>query len=363
MSSSAKNRIYDGEEISIFNTLRFLLLVENLKKFLVVGAIGSALGVVLALTTPDGFTSSTKLLPITSSSSGFDLGGSGLSGIAGIAGFDISSLSSTSDIISPKDYASIAGSKDFKNKLLTHAFALPDRDITLLHYIREEHSQSLIGAITKLPWKILKFLKGEDEEATEFNPILVNEERMKIYEFLNENIQVGLNDETGLVDIYVTLQDPYLSYEVCKYIQNYLIDYVEEVTNRSLNVKLNYLIKIYETKQDELRNVQEELATLYDQNRNISIKAMELEMSNKNTEYKLIFTSVTEIQSEIQSTKIQLEKEGLVVAVIDPPFIPLENSEPNRVFILFITAFLFVFGLATKLFIGKVSEEMKDDIS
>jgi hypothetical protein len=272
----------------------------------------------------------------------------------------LSSFSNSEGIIESKHYPYIVRTKTFKNDILLHEFKIPKGEITLIEYLDSDHKRALIGYITKSPWLLMDLFKKDETEVKNFDPLKVDDTRLKLYEFIDKNIKVEIDDESGLIVLSANLQDPYLAYEVCRYVQKYIIKYVEDVTNKDFEKKLEYLKTVHSDKKKELMYSEKELADFYEKNRNFTSKSIEFQLSNMRTNYELILSETVNLQSEIHAIEMQLQKERQVVEVFDPPFIPLENSEPNRMLIVLLSSSLFIFLKAAILFISKISQEVRN---
>ena len=156
----------DEMEIDLMEYARKLWAARKL--LLKVAGIAVMVGVVIALTTPKQYTASVTLAPESSKG-----GGGGLSGIASMLGVGGLSMGSDADALNIQLYPDIVSSTPFILDLMDTPVKTIDEeqpDTTLVGYLKEYTSSSLMGTVMSLPFKaiggIMSLFKSEEEEKT-----------------------------------------------------------------------------------------------------------------------------------------------------------------------------------------------------
>lgn len=350
-------KIYDDGEISLFNTLRYFLNIRILKILLKFSIIGVVLGLVIALTTPEEYTSGTTLMPHTSESSPVGNLGS-LNNLAGLAGIDLSGGSSTTRFPLAL-YPNVVYSKTFKEDLLEAKFLFKNDSITFRTYLEEEIRPSAVGYILSVPWKILDLIRGEgtaEEESGEL--IVVDKATKKLYKAIDNLIFLSIDEIYYLVQLNVTTQDPHLSLQVAQYVKSYLINYIEEYSIVKLKENLDFLEKAISEKKEELNQVENELSRLIEGNQNVRSKKVELEIRNMEDYYDLIFSSLSSLQEEYEGVKLVIQKDTPTFSIINPLFLPIEKSSLSRLLILILVTILVTGITVVTLFVKKLKEDI-----
>ena len=130
-----------------------------------VAGIAAVVGVIIALTTPKQYTVSVTLAPEMSKG-----GSSSLSGIASMLGVGGFNMGNDADALNVTLYPDIVSSTPFILDLMDTPVSMLDEekpDTTLVGYLEEYTSGSLINSIISLPFKaiggVMSLFKSEDE--------------------------------------------------------------------------------------------------------------------------------------------------------------------------------------------------------
>ena len=182
------------------------------KLLLKVAGIAAVLGVVIALTTPKQYTVSVTLAPESGKS-----GGSGLSGIASMLGVGGFNMGSDADALNVSLYPDIVSSTPFILDLMDTPVSTMDEeqpDTTLVGYLKEYTSSSLMGTIMSLPFKaiggVMSLFKSDAEEESDntINPFRLTAEQSNTVQGLKKMIIANVDKKTGVTTVSVTMQDP-----------------------------------------------------------------------------------------------------------------------------------------------------------
>jgi hypothetical protein len=131
------------------------------RRLILFGTIGAALlGVIVALATPNTYTSGSTFIPQTG---GESKPSSGLSGLASLAGINLGVVSGGSDI-PPTLYPQIISSVPYRLELLEESLTLNGEVTDLKSYLLDNSEVSVFGVIKKytigLPGLIIVAIRG-----------------------------------------------------------------------------------------------------------------------------------------------------------------------------------------------------------
>ena len=306
-------------------------------------------GLVVALLSPKEFTASSTFIPQTSESK---TGGS-LSGIASLAGINLGGAT-TGGEIPPTLYPQILNSVPVKRSILSIEVPLDQTSVSYSTYLLEKPTPilSLVKKYTiGLPGVILGAIRGTEESTeTSSNPMIVTQEEKGLFETLEAQIALSVNEKEGFVELSVTTDDAtvaaVLTSKVKEILQQQIIDYKIQHGKEYLN----FTQKQYNEKQKEYFALQDEVARAKDQNKNIISERYQNQFKQKEGELLIAQSVYQELAKQLEQAKLQVAKDTPIFSTIKPVTIPTEKSAPKRSLILVIWAFLgFVFSVGVVL--------------
>jgi uncharacterized protein involved in exopolysaccharide biosynthesis len=296
-------------------------------------------GLVVALLSPKEFTASSTFIPQTSESK---TGGS-LSGLASLAGISLGGAT-TGGEIPPTLYPQILNSVPVKRSILSIEVPLDQSSVSYSAYLLEKPTPilSLVKKYTiGLPGVILGALRGtEASTETSSNPMIVTQEEKGLFETLEAQIALSVNEKEGFVELSVTTDDAtvaaVLTSKVKEILQQQIIDYKIQHGKEYLN----FTQKQYNEKQKEYFALQDEVARAKDQNKNIISERYQNQFKQKEGELLIAQSVYQELAKQLEQAKLQVAKDTPIFSTIKPVTIPTERSAPKRSLILVIWAFL-----------------------
>jgi uncharacterized protein involved in exopolysaccharide biosynthesis len=333
-------------------------LVEILQKLwakrkfiLIVTGAAMALGLVVALLTPNQYTASCTLVPQT----GERRTGSSLSGLAAMAGISLGDMTS-GEVLSPNVYPNIIKNVSFQKELLHARYTFPDvpEPITYYNYATDKQSRkfNLLGAIKKytigLPGVIIGAIRGEPEEETATEnandsiPRLTYTEQ-KLAKGLFEAFSLDLNEKQGYVQLSTTMRDPHLAAQITLKGQQLLQKYLTEFKLQKVRANLEFVEGSYQEAKANFESKQEELARFRDANVNLTSAMARTREEKLQSEYTLLLGVYTELAKQKEQAKIAVTETTPILTVIEPVIVPVEKSKPSRARMLIIYTFLGLF--------------------
>ena len=107
-----------------------------------------------------------------------------------------------------------------------------------------------------------------------------------------------------------------------------------------LNDNLLFTQKQYSQKQKEFEGLQDRLALFKDRNQNIASSRFQSQLQRLQSEYDIALSVVQELAKQLETTKLQVNRDTPIFTVIEPVVVPHEREQPKRILIALIWAFL-----------------------
>ena len=175
-------------------------------------------GVVVALTSPLIYTSSSTFIPQSDTGSS-----SNLSGVASLVGINLGGISNGTEI-PPSIYPKILESTSFKRELLSLRLENPDSvsKIKLYEYLKKNKGTDVIGLIKKytvlLPFTILQAIKGDDKKELKNNTskMFVGLEEERLFNKLGGILLLSVNKKEGFVTLSAGMDEPVIAALIAK---------------------------------------------------------------------------------------------------------------------------------------------------
>ncbi|MGC6422878.1 MAG: GNVR domain-containing protein, partial [Flavobacteriaceae bacterium] len=107
-----------------------------------------------------------------------------------------------------------------------------------------------------------------------------------------------------------------------------------------LNDNLLFTQKQYTQKQKEFESLQDRLALFKDRNQNISSSRFQSQLQRLQSEYDIALSVLQELAKQLETTKLQVNRDTPIFTVIEPVIVPHEREQPKRKLIVLIWTFL-----------------------
>ena len=330
------------------NTVDYAVLfrkVWNKKRLFIykVWPITFVLSCTYILGVPRYYTSVARLAP--------ELGGTGMEGsIASVAsslGFDLSGMQTT-DAISPLLYPDLMEDDGFVTGLFNIKVESEDGDInTTYHdYLVKHQKQSLWSYPMSWLSDLLKSKKnyGGKGDGT-FNPYHLPEDEHNVAEAIRGNIQLSINDKTGVISVNTKAQDALicktLSDSVCVHLQNFITAYR---TNKA-RVDYEYYKELAATAKRDYETVRQQYARMADANTQVSLRSVELKVQDIESDMQLKFNAYTTINNQLEAAKAKVQERTPAFTVIKGASVPIKPAGPKRM--LFVAFMLLLATMVT----------------
>ena len=341
-------------EIDLMEYARKLWAARKL--LLKVAGIAAILGVIIALGTPKTYTVNVTLAPESGKS-----GGGGLSGIASMLGVGGLSMSSDADAFNVSLYPDVVSSTPFIIDLLdTPVKQLEgEKDTTLVGYLKEGTSSSLIGTIISLPFKaigaVMSLFSSNDEEVESqgINPFQLTKEQNKTVEGLRKLVVANVDKKTGVTSVSVTMQDPLVCAIVADTVVVKLQKFITEYRVNKAQEDCKYWEQLNEERKNEYYEKQERYAKYADANQGVIHESVNIEKSRLENEMNLAYQVYSQVATQLQMARAKIQEAKPVFAVVEPATVPLNPSGTSRKMILIGIVFLAVAGASAWILFGQ----------
>ena len=344
----------DEMEIDLMEYARKLWAARKL--LLKVAGLAIIVGIVIALTTPKQYTVSVTLAPESSKT-----GGGGLSGIASMLGVGGFNMGSDADALNVTLYPDIVSSTPFILDLMDTPVSTIDEeqpDTTLVGYLKEYTSSSLMGTIMSLPFKaiggIMSLFKSEEEEKTDIiNPFHLTQEQSQTVNGLKKMIVANVDKKTGVTTVSVTMQDPMVAAILTDTVIVKLKEHITKYRISKAEEDCKYWEELNKVRQDDYYIKQKKYAEYVDANKNVVLQSVRIEQERLQNEMNLAYQVYSSVASQLQMAKAKVQEAKPVFAVVEPASVPLQPSGTSRKMILLGVVFLAVAAAAAWVLFGQ----------
>ena len=327
------NNPQDNGEISI-NFGEIFRVLKAYKLFIAILALVFAgLGALYALTQPNEYTATVKLLPeLDSKAAGGSLGG--LKSLAGLAGIDLGGAGNSSEAIRPDLYPNIVQSAPFLQEALNSQvyFSKNKKWMKTSDFLNNKESNA--------PLSLFGPGKEAEKEANERIQIPLNPASKELLNFskkeegtlknLKSRISAEIDKKSGIITITVKMQDPVVAANLTSLSQTYLTKYVVNYRTEKSRKEVKFL----ETRQAEARKRYDQalnnFSTYKDQNRNVFLNVVKDQEKKLQYEVDLAYNLYSSLSTQLADAQVKIHRETPVFKVLEPVQVPLLKSEPKR---------------------------------
>lgn len=340
-------------------------LLENRKIIKWVTAFFFALGILVAIFTPNQYESRVVLMP-EMESQGSDAG-SLLQSYGGFLGLgELGSLGSMNEgVIPPQVYPMIVQSPSFLHRILSEELYFSELEMTLsgYQYFEEFYRPAFFELLTDYTIKLpSRFSDPQyppslpDWVMTRIeveNPIVLSDKQLETIDLVKDRLEVILNVESGVLNISVVMPDRAGAAQFTNRIVSYLKEFLESYSTQKAKEDLEFT----ELQFDEARSYfdikQEELATFLDQNSNISSAKVRAQEQKLQAEFDIAYNRYQNVSDKLLEARVKVQESTPVFKTIQELNVPATASQPNR-------PLLIIFLLALGLFFSFITVAVLD---
>lgn len=319
-------------------------------------AIFTTLGILIAVFSTKKYKATTSFIPISDKTSSVK----GLGGLASLAGIDIESGNSYADI-PPSLYNILVESVPFKRKMVEKPLVIMSEGrtdtISYKRYYTEVYEASMLNTVKKytlgLPKLIINYFRVQHE--TESNSLDFGDRILAItgvenflFGQLTNEMKVDFDVTEGLVTISFIMENPGYAAQMASHAERLLQEELIGYKVQRAKEHLNYTQLLYEEKKKDFENDQKALANFQDSNLVLSTTTARNQLQRLLAEFDLSSSIYSELATQLEQAKLQVNKDTPVFYVIKPVVVPYGSFSPNRLLIivvLVILGFLIAMGM------------------
>ena len=352
------------------DTIDIIALLQSIwkgkKLILKTGLVFMILGLFIAVFSQNEYTASTTIVPQSSS----EKPGGSIGGLAALAGINLGSVGQQSSI-SPTLYPQILTNISFQKELLETLITIEgqDKKITYKEYYTNVYSPSVLSSIKKytigLPGVLIGLLKSDEisKEESKNNDSLpqITQDDKKLIELLLEQLSMEVNDKDGYISLSTTMPEARAAAELTQKAQELLEQYVIDFKIEKSSSELDFIKNRYQEKEQEFQKIQQKLAVYTDRNQNVNSARAKMELMLLQSEYDLAYGVYSELAKQLETQELKVKEDTPIFTILQPVFVPLEETAPKRSLILIIYTFLgFVLSIGYILAIEPIQNIIKE---
>lgn len=314
---------------------------QGRKVILKITTVFAVLGLAIALLTPNSYEAGSVF--VTQSSAEKPSGS--LGGLASLAGVNLGGMGSEAGI-SPALYPKILYSAPFKRAMLQVFVIYQEQKMTYAEYLRQK-PMPFLAKFKKytlgLPGQLIKWIKPSEEkketsQQTAYG-LRVSDEEFGLMQGIEGKMNLSINDMEGSISLIVKDSDPEIAAQMAKWAEQQLQKRVKAYKIQKTQEIFDFTQQQFVQKQQEVFNLQDQLASFREQNQNINSAFVQNELLRLQSEYNMVNAVYTELAQQKEQAALQLKKDTPLFSIIDPVRIPNKKSDPKRSFILIIWVF------------------------
>ena len=340
-TSESLSQVFEDDSIDLITLLK---QIYRGRKLIVISAfVAAILGVVVALATPNTYTSGTTFIPQTG---GDPKPSSSLSGLASLAGISIGGIGGGSDI-PPTLYPQIISSVPYQLDLLDEVIEASNSEISIREYLGDDSDSSVLDTAKKytigLPGTILSALRGPSANQVSTAPgelYPISEEDRKLFQTLNAKLIITLNEKEGFVTLEFSDTDKFVAAQVAEHAKELLQERIIAFKNLSAREILDFTTKQYQQNKTYYEALQDSIAIFKDKNLNISSSLYQNRLDRIQRELNIASSVQEQLASQVEQAKLQVNKDTPVFTIIEPVTVPFERSAPKRSLIVVVWTLL-----------------------
>ena len=343
----------DELEIDLMEYARKLWAARKL--LLKVAGIAAMVALVIAYSLPKKYTAEVLLSPESSKG-----GSSSLSGMAAMLGLGNTSMSGDANALNFSMASDIVASTPFILEIIdTPVQTLDgDMDTTLVAYL-ETQKAPWWNTVMSLPSMAIGGIKSlfssneEDVKEKPIDPFRLTPQQKGQIGAVQSIIEISTDKKSGMTKLSVTVQDPLVAATMADTVLVKLQAYITKYKTSKYQEDYKYWEQLYEESKKQYYEAQEKYAQYSDMNQGVIRQSVRIEQERLQNEQSLAFQVFSQVATQLQMSRAELQKEKPAFAVLEPASVPLYPSGTSKKIILVGIVFLAVAGASAWVLFGK----------
>jgi hypothetical protein len=218
-----------------------------------------------------------------------------------------------------------------------------------------------------LPGKIINLFKSDDFAANskEGDTFLYrySKEEKSCIEYLDKHLNIVFNDLDGYISISATMDEPLAAAQLVKNAQDLLQYFIIDYNIVKSKDELKFIEERLEVARIDYIDKRARLGAFRDRNKNTIKSTTRNREEQLKSEYDLSYYMYSELSSQRESAKLQVEKDTPIFTELQPALISSVPSAPNKILIilgsLIFGAFLAVFLVLWRFSLPVLKEQFQ----
>lgn len=262
-----------------------------------------------------------------------------LGGLALLRGIGVN-LAGASSGLTSEAYPDIINSREVRLAVVRDTFYFRDIDqtSTLTQFVNRTTAKTLIRRFTiGLPGTIRNAFSGNARASGEPGALFPSNEEEKAMAWISNLVETKIDQETGLMFISSTTQDPYLSLDLTESIVKRLVERVEIIRTQKAKRDLQFIIDRFSLALDSLQAAENELALFEDSNNNPQSARLRTQRARLQRQVTFKTELFSDLQAQRTQAEIDLQRSRPVITLLEKPVPAIEPSSPQRLLIIVVS--------------------------
>ncbi|MGN0086391.1 MAG: Wzz/FepE/Etk N-terminal domain-containing protein [Alloprevotella sp.] len=314
------------------------------KRVIINCGIAVVVALVIGYSIPKIYTSTASLTPELTDESSM---GGGMSSLASLAGID---LGGGTDAIGPKLYPDVIATNSFLVDLL-------DVDVTTVNGDTCDF-KTYWAKHTRMPWwsygtvglkKLIKMVRPKKKKRGgasdgKINPKYLSEEEELLVSGLRGVITCSVDDESGVINLSVTTQDPLVSTIIVDSVMEHLQSFITQYRTSKACNDLAYYLELEKSAKAEYDAAKQEYAAYCDTHQGLTMQSYLSEQESLENELQIAYNVYSQTKQQVQIAKAKVQEKTPAFTVLEASSVPNVPVAPRKMLILFACVFLAFFG-------------------
>ncbi len=350
------------KEVSLFDIIIHIL--TNMKFVIYTFVFFVVMWLVLIIFSPPKYTSTSKVVADVSNKDNSSLSRS-LSTLRSLG----VNLGPSGSGLTPETYPKILKSNDVLYAVIHKNFYFKNLDttITYLDFTKHKNLWYYLKKITiGLPSTISNLFKSKHNFKTYHDStgqilILTKDEFKAILKLRNKVLNVSSDENTGIISVSVTTNDPLLSANLNKEIILSFRKRIQQIYSNRTSNNLNFIKKELNEARKRLNNSTQKLVDFMERNSNPSTIALKMELERLKNDLDFNRQFFNELKTQYTQTEIELKKKEPIVTIVEHPSPPVLPSGISKLGLLTLFMLMAFFVVLIKALVEILIVNIKSD--
>lgn len=328
-----------------FDLKTFLHTVSSRKRRILLNTfLGALAGLAIGFSTPKLFTANASLTPEMTDENSMR---SGMGGLASLAGID---LGKGTDAIGPNLYPDVISTNQFLVDLLdvqvetTHGEHCDFKTYMSHHCRRAWWDYGKLGMVKLMKAILPKKPKRPGAGDGKIDPRNLSEEEEQMVNGMRSTILCSVDDESGVIHLSVTTQDPMVSAIMVDSVMAHLQTFITHYRTSKACTDLAYYEQLEQSALADYRQAVNRYASYCDTHRGLTLQSYISEQESLENEMQMAYTAYSQVKQQVQMAKAKVQEKTPAFTVLEAASVPNAPTSPRKFLILFSCMFLACFG-------------------